>query len=43
VPILDGAAIKREVKGETYWPVGVTSTSLSCIVLGVSGHYVDRV
>lgn len=36
VPVLDGAVNKRENKGEQYWPVGVNSSSLSCIVLGVS-------
>ena len=35
VPILDGAAHKRETKGETYWPVGISESSLSCILLKV--------
>ncbi|WVR04655.1 hypothetical protein IAU60_001666 [Kwoniella sp. DSM 27419] len=33
VPLLDTASLRREGRKEAYWPVGVSSTHFSCIVL----------
>ncbi|WWC86877.1 uncharacterized protein L201_001756 [Kwoniella dendrophila CBS 6074] len=33
IPLLDTTSLQREGRQENYWPVGVTSTHFSCIIL----------
>ena len=41
VPVLDGATLSKERRGEKFWPVGVTGSALSCISLKVSDSSVS--
>jgi chromosome transmission fidelity protein 4 len=33
VPLLDSSLLAREGRQETYWPVGITDTHFTCVIL----------